>query len=92
MLHLDWASPRYVAPQIESRAMEKGLGILVSEKLDLSHQCVLTDGRPTVSWPASHGVPWSPIQERCGAVGGGWRATRMITGLEHLSCGERLGS
>ena len=47
----------------------------------------LQPGSPVVSWAASH----TQTQEVRGAVGEGpEEGMKMIRGLEHLSCGDRL--
>ncbi|PKU43643.1 rna-directed dna polymerase from mobile element jockey-like [Limosa lapponica baueri] len=57
VLHMGWGNPWYQYKLgdewIESSSVEKDLGVLMDEKLDVSQLCVLTSRKPTMSWVAS---------------------------------------
>ncbi|KAK4809416.1 hypothetical protein QYF61_009671 [Mycteria americana] len=122
VLHLGWSNPRYQYrlgdEGIESSPVEKVLGVLVGEKLDVSQQwalaaqkanCILGCIQSSVASRLREGIlPLCSTQVRpplqyCIQLWGPQhrkdmdllervqrRATKMIRGLEHLCCDNRL--
>jgi len=104
VLHRERTNPmhqyRLGTDLLESSSAERDLGMLVDNKLMMSQQCgqeveggypppLLCPGEaPSGVLRSSSGLPSSRKMRNYWRVQ--WRATKMMRGLEHLSCKERL--
>ncbi|KAJ7404088.1 rna-directed dna polymerase from mobile element jockey-like [Willisornis vidua] len=98
ILHLGWDNPgcsyrlENENEMLESSAVERNLGVLVDDKLNLSQQCPGSQGRPAVSWGASGKAP-SASQGRglsFSALHWSGLALNIVCRFEHCNIGNIL--